>query len=132
MPGHLTLKFATGSGTHVTRGPLAQIRLEGEVIRAEGGGPIIARHVDHAWLVDGVRYLRLDIDTDTTITAHFERIDGSLSKSYGPYETFSFVDGVAYANRAIFAFADRSIVDWYCHADGIHWPLLVIAANGPA
>ena len=132
MPGDLTLRFSTASGASVMRDPLPQIRLEGEVIRAEGGGPVIARHVDHAWLVDGVRYLRLDIDSDATITAHFERVDGTLSNTYGPYETFTFVDGVSYANGEIFAFADRSIVDWYCHADGAHWPLLIIAASGRA
>jgi hypothetical protein len=130
MAGGLTLRFSTASGASMTRGPHPGIRLEGEVIRAEGGDPVIARHVDHAWVVDGARYLRLDIDCDATITAHFERVDGSRSKTYGPYETFSFVDGVAYANGEIFAFADRSIVDWYSHADGAHWPLMIISARG--
>jgi hypothetical protein len=99
--------------------------VEGEVMRAEPGGPIVAKHVEHAWQVDGEAYPRLECGCRATL--HFERIDGSRSRDYGPYETVTFTDGVAFADHQIFAFADRSIVDWYCHEDSQHWPLMVIA-----
>jgi hypothetical protein len=121
----LRLTFSRGSETKL-KGPYPVLRFEGEVMRAEVGGPVIARHVEHAWEVDGLDYPRLQCDGDATL--HFERIDGSRSKQYGPFQTVSFIDGVAYADHRIFAFADRSIVDWYCHEDGEHWPLMVVTA----
>jgi hypothetical protein len=82
----------------------------------------------HQWQVDGERYTRLDCDCHANF--HFERIDGQRSKTYGPYESVSFIDGVAYADHQIFAFADRSIVDWYCHEDDQHWPLMILSPTG--
>jgi hypothetical protein len=125
MADSLGLTFSRGFGPPKCKGPYSRVRLEGEVMRAEAGGPIIARHIDHAWQVDGEPFTRLECDGRARM--HFERIDGSRSQEYGPYGKVSFVDGVAYADHEIFAFADRSIVDWYCHNDGQHWPLMVIA-----
>jgi hypothetical protein len=105
-------------------GPYSTLRLEGEVMREVAHGPVIARHEDHEWRVDGERYTRLDCGC--RVNVHFERVDGTASRTYGPYESFSFVDGVGFGNHEVFAFADRSIVDWYCHADGRHWPLMII------
>lgn len=95
-------------------------------MRAEAGGPIIAQHEDHSWRVNHDRYARLEIDSRATL--HLERIDGSRSQTFGPFDNLSFIDGIAYANHEVFAFADRSIVDWYCHADGRHYPLLIVTA----
>ena len=124
----ITLKFSRPTGSEVTKGPFSLIRAEGEVLRTTAGGPLIARHVDHHWEVDGQEYTRLDCDCGTRLMVHFERIDGTKSRNYGPMRTFSFVDGIAYMDREVFAFADRTIVDWYCHSDGVHWPLMIIQA----
>jgi hypothetical protein len=66
------------------------------------------------------------------VKLHFERVDGARSKIYGPFESVSFTDGIAYVDHEIFAFADRSIVDWYSHAEGNHWPLIIIEPAGSA
>lgn len=105
-------------------GPYQRLRFEGERLRENPGGPEIARHVEHEWIADGERYPRLECDCRVKI--HFERIDGSRSRMHGPFDSVSFIDGVAYADHEIFAFADRAIVDWYCHVDSLHWPLMVI------
>ena len=125
----MTLKFAQTSGQEARRGPFRRIRLEGEVLRAEAGGDVVAHHEDHHWVVENLKYTRLDCECETPVMVHFERIDGSRSKTYGPIQGFSFVDGIAYSEGKVFAFADRSIVDWYCHADGQHWPLMIIEAE---
>lgn len=39
----------------------------------------------------------------------------------------SFVDGICFANRAVFAFVDRSLGDWYCHDDGRHWAVMILS-----
>jgi len=121
----LSLDFLSSDGRRkVTRGPYTRIRLEGEVMRGEAGGPVIAKHEDHQWRIDGEAYTRAE--SDSRLTLHFERPDGSRSKAYGPYEVLSFVDVIAYVNHEVFAFADRSIVDWYCHETGTHWPVMVV------
>lgn len=124
----ILLRFSSPGGKTVSKGPFERIRLEGEVLRSTPGGPVVARHVNHAWLVDDEPYFRLDCDC--RVKVQFERTDGSRSKIYGPHQNFSFVDGIAYADHEVFAFADRAIVDWYCHAEGTHWPLLVIESAG--
>src|SRR6185436_2687893 len=99
MPRPIELSFVRDTEPPTRKGPYAMVRFEGEVIRSEPLGPVIARHEHHEWRV------------------HFERLDGTRSERFGPYDCVTFVDGVAYANHQIFAFVDRSIGDWYCHED---------------
>ena len=124
MPPSLELFFERTSGGRSRKGPYGALRFEGEVLRETAGGPVIAKHENHEWVVDGARYTRMECQC--RVDVHFERVDGQVSRTYGPYENLSFIDGVAFAEREIFAFADRSIVDWYCHADGRHWPLMMV------
>jgi len=125
MAGALELSFLRDTAPPKRKGPYRSVRLEGEIIRAEAGGPVIAKHERHEWIVDGEPYSRLQCNVRTVL--HFERMDGSRSKVYGPYESVSFIDGVAYVDHHIFAFVDRSIVDWYCHEDDKHWPLMIVS-----
>jgi hypothetical protein len=124
MAGPIVLSFLRDTATQ-RKGPYACVRLEGEIIRAEVGGPVIARHEGHEWQVEGEKCGRMTIDC--RVVVHFERIDGTQSEKYGPYESVSFIDGVAYVDHQIFAFVDRSIIDWYCHEDERHWPLMIIS-----
>jgi hypothetical protein len=125
MAAAIIVTFSRGVGPNVQKGPFSQLRLEGEVMRFAVGGPIIAKHENQKWKVDGFDYRRADCD-NCAVALHFERIDGTQSKTYGPFNCFSLVDGVAFADHEVFAFADRAIVDWYCHPDGRHWPLFII------
>jgi hypothetical protein len=124
VTGAIELSFVRDTAAPKRKGPYPLLRLEGELIRSEPGGPVIAKHVGHEWHVDGERYSRLE--SECRVLVHFERVDGSHSKTFGPYEAVSFIDGVAYMDHRIFAFVDRSIVDWYCHEDERHWPLMII------
>jgi len=125
MASTITVTFSGRSGAEVRKGPFPVLRLESEVL-VDPGGTVIGRHQDHHWEVDGVAYTRLECDCNDGFNVHFERGHDARSKIYGPLQSFSFVDGIAYMNRQVFAFADRSIVDWYCHEDGQHWPVMVI------
>jgi hypothetical protein len=131
MAKPLELSFLRHAGPAKRLGPYRLLRFEGEAIRAEQGGPVIAKHEHHEWNVNGERYPRLQCDCHAYI--RLERLDGSHSKTFGPYESVTFIDGVAYANHQIFAFVDRSIGDWYCHEDERHWAIMVIRpAESPA
>ena len=125
MASAIELSFMRDTAPPKRKGPYALLRLEGELIRAEPGGPVIAKHVEHAWQVDGEKYSRLEYEC--RVLVHFERVDGSQSRTFGPYACMSFIDGVAYVEHHIFAFVDRSIGDWYCHEDDKHWPLMIIS-----
>jgi len=120
----MELTFAGPSGTTLKRGPYRCFVLQGETLRERIGGEAIAVHEDHYWHVDGRTFTR--IDCDCAIKLHLTRVDGKLSEDHGPYKSFSCLDGIAYVDHKVFAFADRSIGDWYCHADGRHWAIIVV------
>ncbi len=116
--------FSRPRGEQKKKGPYECLRFEGELVRATRDGAVIARHVDHQWVVDGENFSRLDFEG--RVKVQFCRVDKTVSQSYGPFESFSCVDGIAYRERSVFAFVDRSVGDWYCHDDGHHWPLMVV------
>jgi len=124
MTTSIELTFLRDTAPPKRKGPYRIVRFEGEVIRAEPGGPPVAKHEHHEWLADGAPYSRLQIDCRVTVC--FERVDGARSKRFGPYTGMSFIDGVAYVEHHIFAFVDRSVRDWYCHEDEQHWQLMLV------
>ena len=124
----MELIFAAGDGRKVAKGPFQRFCLQGETLRPELNAPPIAVHEGHHWLVDGKQYTR--IDCDGPIVIELSRVDGKRVSRHGPYKTFSAQDGVTFADHGMFAFADRSMGDWYCHADGLHWQLMLIEAVG--
>lgn len=93
-PLTMVLIFSGSEGSSITKGPYPQVRLEGELMRSVQDGPIIARHVNHVWKVDGRDHTRCDCAK--AVWVHFERVDGTKSKAYGPLEHLSFMDGVAF------------------------------------
>ena len=94
MSGPIELTFLRDTAPPKRKGPYRVVRFEGEVIRAEPGGPAIAKHDHHEWFVDGAAYSRLQIDCRAAVW--FARVDGARSKRYGPYGCVSFVNVVAY------------------------------------
>ena len=120
----LTLTFARPSGSPLVKGPCALLRLEGELMRGDGPAPFVARHRDHYWELEGEQFTRAQ--SDESIVVCFERMDGTASPTYGPYSGFSFQDGVAFVEHRLFAFADRSLGDWYSHEGGKHWHIMLI------
>ena len=122
----LEIELSGAAGVSLTKGPYAALRFEGEVLREVAGGPVIARHAHHAWHADGATYVRLDCRA--RVQVHFEQADGSRSTMYGPYESVSFLNGIAYANHEIFAFVDRTVPDWYSHEEERHWAIMIVQA----
>jgi len=125
-PSAITLIFSNPQGDTLKRGPFYSFCLQGETLREQTGGATVAVHENHKWEIGGRKFVR--IDCDCCVRVHLSRVDGKKSKDYGPFESFSCMDGIAYANHEIFAFADRSIGDWYCHADGLHWAIITVEA----
>ena len=124
MAHKIHLTFSDGDGQALVKGPYSQVCFQGETIRERSGDAAFATHEDHQWEVDGKRFVRFDCDC--RVLVHATRIDGRRTQSYGPFDSFSAQDGVLFVNHHIFAFADRSLGDWYCHGDGFHWAVLTV------
>jgi len=126
MAAQLTVTFADAGGHTATVGPFAELVLVGETMRAALLDPPFAKHQEHHWcLADGKRFFRAECPGPLAV--RLRRRDGSASREYGPFDMISFVDGICFANRAVFAFVDRSLGDWYCHDDGRHWAVMILS-----
>ena len=128
----LILSFIHPSKPNREVGPFASVRIDAETVRDGTDRKIVARHREHQWEVEGDRYFRLD--ATTRVRVHFEHTrslpTAAKSRSFGPYERFSAVDGIAYADDRVFAFVDARIGDWFCYGDGRHWAIMVVTDVG--
>src|SRR4051812_16270783 len=99
----IVLTFQSSEGDRrVSKGPYPSIRLEGEVIRERRSGPVIASHVSAGWRVDGVEYLRVDIEAPVVVLWDGSPAEGTAATT----GHFSSVDGIAYIDRRVLAFVD--------------------------
>ena len=79
-------------------------------------GPQAAEN--HRWVTDQGRFSRFDIEQPVEVSfASATR----QSRTFGPYDHLSAVDGVLYAEQHVFAFYDEQQKDWYAFEDGRHW-----------
>ena len=128
----LKLVFAeAGLGPTVELGPFPQVRIDGETLRAERGGPVLAQHLPHSWRVRGKDLFRLDCET--LVRLHFENEKGERSAAYGPFTHFSCADGIAYGDGMICGNIDLETKRWFNHQDRRYWRELVVkSAAAPA
>ena len=121
---NLILSFVHPSQPARTLGPLKMLWIDGESLRDRRDGPVIAHHVRHQWEVDGLSYYRLDCTA--TVTVRFEGGKIPPSRTFGPFNRFSAVDGLAYTDGKVFAFLDGKVDAWLCYDLGQHWPIMVV------
>ena len=116
----IVLTFAKATGGKISKGPFSSVRFAGEqVYDAERGGKVIAAHAAYGWTVDDDEYLRLDA---AGVTVLWEGHPGAPSTT----GHFSCVNGVAYIDRRILAFVDRTSRDWYLTREGQHQAALIL------
>lgn len=105
-------------------GPITKLRFDGQQMFTEPSG-LFANHANHRWeLTDGRNYSRLECVHPLEVC--FESHDGATSRTIGPFNSFSAVDGILYADFHIIAFCDEQIKDWYSYDLGSHWKAVVI------
>ena len=128
----LRLIFAqTGPSQTVEVGPLPEICIDGETMRATREGEVLGRHHQHEWIVHGRSFFRVDCSCPAKI--HFENGEGESSEVFGPFLHFSCADGVAYGDGGICANIDMETKQWYCHRDQKYWDAMVVkSAAAPA
>jgi hypothetical protein len=98
----VVLTFSKSTGQHISKGPFSSVIFEGEQISDGNSGRVIGRHLPHGWMVDGEEFLRLDVEGSVSV-----RWEGHTPDP-GTTGHFSCVNGVAYIDRRILAFVDRS------------------------
>jgi hypothetical protein len=128
----LKLVFAeVGPGPTLELGPFPAIRIDGESLRAERGGPVLAQHHFHAWSVGGKSFFRMDCPS--LVRLYFESAEGQRSAESATFTHFSCADGIAYADGAIYGNIDLGSRRWFGHADRRYWQVLVVkSASAPA
>lgn len=125
VPVDLILSFIHPTNAPRTLGPFKTLWIDVESLRDRPNGPVLARHIRHQWEVEGVSYFRLDCTA--RVTVRFEGGRLPPSRSFGPFNRFSVVDGLAYTDDKVFAFLDGKVDAWLCYDVGQHWPVMVVA-----
>ena len=121
----LVLEFANPRGEAARIGPFSYLCFEGETLIGGPSGQVIAKHVGHHWeLTQGGSFSRLECNS--RVQVHFFATKHLQSKKLGPFESFSSIDGIAYADRRVIAVCDRQLQDWYSLDVGSHWKVVVV------
>jgi hypothetical protein len=128
----LKLVFAeVGPGPTLELGPFPAVRIDGETMRAERGGAVLAQHKPTAWEVQGKPYFR--VDCASLVRLQFENPDGECSELSTSFTHFSCADGIAYADGEIYGHIDLDSRRWFSHVDRRFWQTLIInSASAPA
>jgi hypothetical protein len=122
----LVFTAATAGKPVVDLGPMPAFRIEGELMRNDRGEPI-ARHTQHHWETGGGKYFRIDVPGPVTVR-FFDLDGGRKSDIFGPFEHFSCADGIAYADREVFASLTEAAGHWHCTGLAEDWPAFEISA----
>ena len=121
----LILSFIHPTRSARTLGPFKTVWIDRESLRDGADGPVLARHRHHQWEIDGQSYYRLDCTA--RVTVRFEGGRVPPSRTFGPFNRFSAVDGLAYTDDEAFAFLDAKVDARLCYDVGQHWPIMVVA-----
>jgi hypothetical protein len=128
----ITLVFAeVGPGPTVQIGPFPEVWIDGETLRRERDGEVLAQHKAHSWSVQGREFFR--VDCASPVKLRFMDEDGESSSVWGPFTHFSCADGIAYGDGMICGNIDLESRLWYGHQDRRYWRWLVVtsAASPP-
>jgi hypothetical protein len=105
----LKMVFAeVGPGPTLELGPFAAVRIDGETMRDERGGSVLAKHKPTSWEVQGKPYFR--VDCESLVRLQFENPDGERSPLSSSFTHFSCADGIAYADGNICGFWHTLII----------------------
>jgi hypothetical protein len=124
------VKFVNAGDPRAAQQPVDGLRFDGSVLRHIDGNPL-AHHRDNRWhLFDGGQYWRLECAFACIVW--FDGGNGRRSRDFGPYRTFSAVDGILCGEQATIASSDDERNEWYAFPLQGHWPSVVVVPKaGP-
>lgn len=103
---------------------VARLYFAGHELREGRDGRLIASHIGHAWVLGGEEYLRLDCEGRVKVL--FADAQGAPRAEHGPYDHFSSVNGIIFADHLVLAHLDTKSDRWYVVGDGSEWPALLV------
>jgi hypothetical protein len=120
------LQLIFSSSTTHRVGPLSAFRVDGEAMRTDPQGALIATRLASVWHIDKTSFPRLQCEG--SVFVRFERhSEPKMSRTFGAFDDFEMLDGVAYTSgRKVFASLNAKAGNWYCHEDGHYWSAMVV------
>lgn len=120
------LTFIRPHADPVSSGPHGTVSFVGDDLLADGQP--LAKYIEHRWQVRAIEDRFSSVEFRARVEVRFEK-EGARSKLFGPYNTFSLMDGIAYAGGRVVAFFDREQDDWYSLILGNHWREMTVAPS---
>ena len=128
-PVAIRLTFLRPRSEPLPFAPYAKVSFVRDNLVADGEA--LAKYIEHRWEVAGADERFSSVEFHARVDVHFEGRDGDRSKTFGPYSTFTLMDGIAYASGHVFAFYDHEQKDWYSSALGNHWVKMTVVVATP-
>jgi hypothetical protein len=119
----LYLKFFAPGRDPVTVGPMGFFRIARGSLLAGNSGEAIAHYQAFAWILDGERFPRVEVEG--LLQADFEDDRGAAGPSLGPALGLRFLNGHSFVGRLELAKLDQAL-DW--HHDGQPWAALRVSS----
>ena len=120
----LYLKFFAPGRAPVTVGPMGHFRIARGSLRAGNQGEAIARYEGFAWILDGERFPRVEVEG--LLQADFEDERGAAGPSLGPAQGLRLLNASSFVGNLRIAKLDEGSLDW--HHDGQRWSSLRVSS----
>jgi hypothetical protein len=110
-------------------GPAEGFRVAGNFMRELPSNKVIGEYSRHQWHVRDGHFSRYDCEQ--TCYAYFADAEGTLSTTFGPFDSMHVADGTMYVHEELFAkFIDESVL-WHSFELESYWPSLIISSAPP-
>ena len=115
--------FSNPRGPTYSLGPVSQIHLKNRELRETADGPVLATDTNYRWHTPQGTFSRFDCDA--RCYAQLSKTGGKAVR-YGPYRSFSSLNGIKFTDHQLFCNYDEQTNDWYGYESGQHWDALCV------
>jgi hypothetical protein len=109
-----------GTGSHVSRGPYARVRLDGSGL-VDDAGNVLAEYRDGYWQLGKLACRRFDI----IASVHLQFLDNGQQRALGPFEAIHVLDTALHATETL-AHLNRAAGKWLTFDDQGRWATIII------
>ena len=99
----ICVRFGMGNRDTITLGPAPSYLLSGDALCIGPVWHVAAVYREHAWEVQGRRFVRFEFIGEGMTLADFDRAQGGQAGRFGPFDAVFVADGVLFADDRPFA-----------------------------